>query len=278
MKRFLVPVYPGIEASGVFPTATTLARRKQSHLTGVAAESPFTIAAFGGFIGQADIVFVEQRAAQIEETSRKIFVDAMTSADIAPSMRGAPGLGFDWLERRAGSRVEIAEEARVFDLTIVALPGEDEAGCPPAVLDSCLFDSGRPVLVVPPKQRETFGKTIAIAWNGSSETARTILFGMGLLAEAERVVVIEVEGVGIPGPDAAALTEHLAGHGFPVSSHRASLGSRQHGQAFLEECEKVGADLMFKGAYTQSRFRQMIFGGATAYLLQNSTLPMFMAN
>lgn len=278
MRRFLVPVYPGIETTSVFPMATRLARAGDSHLTGVAAESPFTIAAFGGFIGQADIVFVEQRAAQIEETSRGIFVDAMTAADIEPTPRAKPGLGFDWLERRAGVRVEIAEEARVFDLTIVALPGEDETGCPPAVLDSCLFDSGRPVLVVPPQQHETFGKTIAIAWNGSSETARTIQFGMGLLAKAERIVVVEVEGVGVPGPDASALTEHLAGHGFAVSSHQATLGSRQHGQAFLEECEKVGADLMFKGAYTQSRFRQMIFGGATAYLLQHATMPMLMAN
>ena len=35
-----------------------------------------------------------------------------------------------------------------------------------------------------------------------------------------------------------------------------------------------GADLIVKGAYTQSRLRQMIFGGMTRHLILNSTLPV----
>ena len=33
-----------------------------------------------------------------------------------------------------------------------------------------------------------------------------------------------------------------------------------------------------KGAYTQSRLRQMILGGATSHILANTTLPVFMAH
>jgi nucleotide-binding universal stress UspA family protein len=33
-----------------------------------------------------------------------------------------------------------------------------------------------------------------------------------------------------------------------------------------------------KGAYTQSRLRQLIFGGPTRHLLEHSTLPMLMAH
>ena len=46
----------------------------------------------------------------------------------------------------------------------------------------------------------------------------------------------------------------------------------------LEEAEKLGCDLLFKGAYTQSRLRQMILGGATSQILDQTTLPVFMAN
>jgi nucleotide-binding universal stress UspA family protein len=38
------------------------------------------------------------------------------------------------------------------------------------------------------------------------------------------------------------------------------------------------ADLLVKGAYTQSRLRQMIFGGATSHILSHSKLPILMAH
>ena len=40
----------------------------------------------------------------------------------------------------------------------------------------------------------------------------------------------------------------------------------------------LGCDLLIKGAYTQSRLRQMIFGGATRHILANATLPVLMAH
>ena len=39
---------------------------------------------------------------------------------------------------------------------------------------------------------------------------------------------------------------------------------------------KLGCDLLIKGAYTQSRLRQMIFGGTTRHILANATVPVFM--
>ena len=38
------------------------------------------------------------------------------------------------------------------------------------------------------------------------------------------------------------------------------------------------ANLLVEGAYTQSRFRQMIFGGATSHILANAELPVLMAH
>ena len=41
---------------------------------------------------------------------------------------------------------------------------------------------------------------------------------------------------------------------------------------------KEGCDLLVKGAYTQSRLRQMMFGGATRHILANAALPVLMAH
>ena len=44
-------------------------------------------------------------------------------------------------------------------------------------------------------------------------------------------------------------------------------------QAAARQC-----DLLIKGAYTQSRLRQMIFGGATRHILAHASLPVLMAH
>ncbi|MEC8318331.1 MAG: universal stress protein, partial [Pseudomonadota bacterium] len=38
------------------------------------------------------------------------------------------------------------------------------------------------------------------------------------------------------------------------------------------------ADLLLKGAYTQSRLRQMIFGGATSAVIADATIPVLFAH
>jgi nucleotide-binding universal stress UspA family protein len=50
------------------------------------------------------------------------------------------------------------------------------------------------------------------------------------------------------------------------------------GQVFLDEARAAGADLMVKGAYTQSRIRQMIFGGATRQIINETVIPVLMAH
>ena len=42
----------------------------------------------------------------------------------------------------------------------------------------------------------------------------------------------------------------------------------------LELIRAIAPDLIVKGAYTQSRLRQMIFGGMTRHLILHSPLPV----
>ena len=61
----------------------------------------------------------------------------------------------------------------------------------------------------------------------------------------------------------------------------------QHVNALSPDCNNTGrvilgyffgADLMVKGAYTQSRLRQMIFGGATRQIINEAKIPVLMAH
>jgi nucleotide-binding universal stress UspA family protein len=141
-----------------------------------------------------------------------------------------------------------------------------------------LFESGRPVLVAPPRPPIEIGRSIVIAWNGSTETARAIAFAMPLLLRAERVTVLTVTGGTVPGPAGDRIARSLRFNGVLAQAVHVEPEGRSTGEAILVHAERLGADLLVKGAYTQSRLRQMIFGGATRYLLDHVTLPMLMAH
>jgi nucleotide-binding universal stress UspA family protein len=174
----------------------------------------------------------------------------------------------------------IASLARVYDITVVGRPRSSLSGPRMMSLEAVLFDSGRPILIAPPRSFGVapLGEAITIAWNCSTETARTVALAMRLLKQAREVSVLTIEGVEVPGPSGEALAECLKLNGIKVTAVTRPQRDRKPGLAMLEEAAALGADLVVKGAYTQSRLRQMIFGGATSQILAHTELPVFMAH
>jgi nucleotide-binding universal stress UspA family protein len=145
-------------------------------------------------------------------------------------------------------------------------------------LEAALFDSGRPVLMAPPAAPKSFGQTILIHWNASTETARAILLAMPILRKAKRVQLLAVEGSVVAGPSTKDAIGHLEANGVAATEKTVTGRGQRPGDAILAEAAAIGADLLIKGAYTQSRLRQMIFGGATSHILGAAELPVFLAH
>jgi nucleotide-binding universal stress UspA family protein len=118
---------------------------------------------------------------------------------------------------------------------------------------------------------------VVIAWNRSTETARTVEGAMPLLARAKRIVVLEIEGWG-SGPSGSELTRSLRMHGMNAETLIIQDPANRPGEAILNEASALECDLLVKGAYTQSRLRQMFFGGATSHILANTRIPVLMAH
>jgi nucleotide-binding universal stress UspA family protein len=135
------------------------------------------------------------------------------------------------------------------------------------------------VLMVPPNGPPRMGEVIAIAWNGSTETALTVALGMPFLKQAKHVVIIAVgpQHMPEPGPEGDELARTLERCGIDVSLRVAVGRQKPQGESFLKEALAAGADMLLKGAYTQSRIRQMIFGGATRHIIMEANLPVLMA-
>jgi nucleotide-binding universal stress UspA family protein len=151
-----------------------------------------------------------------------------------------------------------------------------------ATVESALFDSGRPVVIVPPSVPEpasALGETIVVSWNGSTETARAVSFAMPFLLKARRVVVLAVKGATVEGPSGAEVTATLRLHGVAATALTHKDERRSPGATILAQARELGAHLLVKGgAYTQSRMRELIFGGAIRHILEHAELPVLMAH
>jgi nucleotide-binding universal stress UspA family protein len=183
------------------------------------------------------------------------------------------GLRAEWRTADDSGPTAIGTIGRAYDLIVMPQPGALPK-MPESVFETALFDSGRPVLVVPPRFGGMVGKKILFAWNGSTESARAISLAMPVLSRAESIDVLSVDGAMVPGPSSAEIAESLASHGLKVTSQHVKPGTRSAGQTIVDTAIAGGCDLILKGAYTQSRLRQMIFGGMTRHLILNSPLPV----
>jgi nucleotide-binding universal stress UspA family protein len=138
------------------------------------------------------------------------------------------------------------------------------------------------VLIVPKTLPAHIGRNVLVAWNRSTEQAHTNAFAMPLLQRADKVTVLTVEGGLTSGPSGEDATLHLRRNGVKAEALTLKRGDRPSGEAIgeitLEQAASLGCDLIVKSAYTQSRLRQMIFGGATRRILAKATLPVLMAH
>ncbi len=145
-----------------------------------------------------------------------------------------------------------------------------------------VFGCGAPVVVVPDTARiESMGARILIAWNHSREAMRAIRGAVPLLKAADEIVLLD--GAGQPDrigarymPD-ANLGKWLQRH--EISSQRREFNPKNgSGEAILEAAHDMQADLIVMGAWGHSRIAQLVLGGTTRYLFQNSDLPLFVAH
>ena len=177
-----------------------------------------------------------------------------------------------------------AEQARFAALTVVAGGGSkaDGAAATRAYFVSLLMESGRPVLVVPPKCQLTMPlKKVVVAWKPSREATRAVNDAMPLLSAASSVDVVLVDarerdehGVG-PGDD---LLAHLKRHNVKARIVTKKSRGRRVSQVLLEHTRKQEAQLLVMGGYGHSRLREWILGGVTRDLMTTTTLPIFFSH
>jgi nucleotide-binding universal stress UspA family protein len=141
------------------------------------------------------------------------------------------------------------------------------------------IEAGRPVLVIPNGYVfQALPKKVTVAWKNRREAARAAFDAMPLLQRAEEVQVLTVEEEerqeGSPGVTEIAAT--LNRHGVNVSVDIVPAAQTSAAEEIQRRTEK--SELLVMGAYGQSRFRELVFGGVTRHLLRNMTIPVLFSH
>jgi nucleotide-binding universal stress UspA family protein len=277
MKTILVPTEQHDLTASMLQTALLLGRRFNSYIEGFALfPAMVEIYALDSEISLP--IEVKEHDAEMAKQARSAFEKFMQDQGVQRSKRSDTAISFHWFEEAPDGDAFVGSYGRVFDIIVAGRPGASRGSRPSmATIEAALFEAGRPVLIAPPSPPQRLGENIMIAWNCSTEQATSVALALPLLQKAQRVVVLTVQGGTVPGPSGEQLARHLERNGVPCEPVTVGPEGRSTGEAILANAAARNCDLLIKGAYTQSRLRQMIFGGATRHILANATLPVLMA-
>jgi nucleotide-binding universal stress UspA family protein len=256
--------------------AVALAKQHGAHLIGVAFAPTTLLPLYGADAGLADMTEVLESVKAQGAQALEEYKSHAAAEGISCEARLLQGMSEEFPQ-------EFARAARHADLAILGQPRDgDPLIGQYALVECCLFASGRPVIIVPasPEERTLTG-TIVAAWDGSAEAARAINDTLAFIKRASRVVLL-VGMVDEQGGDAAsqagAMVAHLKRHGIAVEVICVKASEVDVGRILLSKAKELGADLMVMGAFHHSRWREFMLGGVTLTVLEEAAIPLFMAH
>jgi len=275
LKNLLVVVDPSEGAANRIDVAVALAREHGAHLVGLHASAPPPVPPLVArqISGAPRAALVEALREAAREAER-LFRERTEGTEVRTAWR-----------HREGEAAEIAAlHARYADLAVAGpVPAEGEEEPRNDFLVHLIMGAGRPVLCVPPgREPDTLGRRIVVAWNATRESARAVSDALPLLTRADKVWVLAVNpGTGGPSEGAYSsrdIAQSLGRHGIRAEHERVFEYAKGAGEVIVDRAAALGADLVVTGAYSHSRFRELVLGGATRDLLRHAELPVLMSH
>ncbi len=277
-KTILIVFRSPEDAEHLCRLASNLADNWQSHVVGFHARPGVSVNV--GLRGDALWQWLEQKRRSIDEQ------DADMKA-VFESHASSAGQSWEWrhvnVDKMPSDDMAL-DVAKCADIVLInRLQRGSSVADPDMTLEQLMFESGRPLMVVPSNYRgKQSGQRIVIAWNGTREATRAAFDALPLLANASSA---SVRVVCPPAPDqgprqlpqGADIAETLARHGIEAEVNSLPGRHSDAGVEILAQCEEFGADLLVMGAYGHSRLREYVFGGTTETVLNDSPIPVLIS-
>ena len=289
IKDIVVRLRVGERASPAEDYAIALAAAFDVHVVGIAflyypivpvADDGYTLADIYGSSSGAGSVPPEMIETQQRDNAAaaKAAIDRFTTATARARVSAellSPGANF------ASAGDQFGRIARHFDLSVVGQAKPESSAIEEKIIEAALFDSGRPVIVVPYIQQAPLKlDRVMVCWDGSRAAARAIADAMPLLERAKivEVVIIANERGKQDEIEGADMGQHLARRGLKVEVERIDYGHLDVADALLSHASDSDVDFIVMGGYGHSRLREFLLGGVTRSILRTMTAPVLMSH
>jgi nucleotide-binding universal stress UspA family protein len=275
IKDIVVNLTPGTEDDPACRYALSLAEAFNAHVTGVAFayDPPWPPAVTD--LGGADIL------RSLLEKNRDAARAAVAQFEAAAQRSQISSQALVPEASLAGATEAFANLARAYDLVVLKQSGSEDDIASQDMIEAALFNSGRPVLIVPYIQKAGFSiKRVVVCWDGSRAAARAVGDALPLIAKANNVQVLTVVTGKFDENDVkgADIAEHLARYKLRTELTRLPAPDIDVASAILSHAADMNVDLIVMGGYGHSRLRDFVLGGATRGLLQSMTVPTLMSH
>ncbi len=260
-----------------FEAAQTLAQALAAHLDvlclGIDRTQPgFYYAGATAVVTQDTLTQARDDALELENYARKAL----------------KGSAFNWSATGLSAQMValnnlVAHRTRFSDLVVLPQPyGERASGDLEAITEAAMFEGDVPVIIQP--RERTFPndiKRVMIAWNESREALRAVRAAMPFIEKADTVNIAIIDPPqhsperSDPG---GQLSQMLARYGVRPEVSVLSKTMPRVSDVLNRHASDTDADLLVMGAYSHSRFRESILGGATRNMLEYAERPLLLAH
>lgn len=285
-RIILAPLFGGDTDAAVLKSAFGVSRRFDAHVSAMFVRpDPYDLVPLIGEGVSPAVIQQLTEAAEAEidrqrDAAKASFEElcAAYSVEVADAPPASGRASAGWLEITGRRDEIIPRRARVSDLVIFSRTEAEQPTSLRPTLEATLMGAGRPLLLAPPTPPSSIGQTIAIAWNGGTEAARTVALALPLIDAASSVHVLTAETGRTSFEVTLGLAEYLEWRGVRCERRPVPVADEPVGAALLRTAAEVGADLLVMGGYGRSRMRELLLGGVTRHVLAHAELPVLMAH
>ncbi|HVY84802.1 MAG TPA: universal stress protein [Caulobacterales bacterium] len=189
-----------------------------------------------------------------------------------------------WEVPNGQAREAAARAARTADLVIFGKPETlDDSDLDTDIFVGATLAGGRPCLMLPRWiNPHSWGRRAVVSWKGTPEAARAVQGALPFLKQAEAVRLIVANPRGErDGEDEAGIARavaYLQHHDVKVDGPVVRESWEGPERMVVSETEGFNADFLVIGAYESSRLQEEVFGGVTARVVRDATIPVLMAH
>ena len=275
IKDIVANLAVGVSRDVATDFAVSAAAMLDSHLTGIAFRYEPLVPLTDRYGFPAEVM--DSQRVENEKRAKA----AMVAFDEA-ARRAAVSAQSRMLDVPVASAPDVfAKIARRFDLAIMGQSEPDTPALERLLVEAALFDSGRPVLIVPYIQRSGLTlERVMVCWDGSRSAARAVADAMPLLvrAKATEVLTVASEPAKSDEMPGANIAHHLARHGVKVEVDSIVTVETDVASTILSHAADISADVLVMGGYGHSRLREFVLRGVTRGVLGSMTLPTLMSH